>query len=197
MKTPLKFILILIAGIIFYSFTTLYKNSTLRSTLKIESKNKVANIIPEVVIPKVELKPIKGYNQFLDAIGFRESSNNYKAINQFGYLGKYQFGRTTLNSLGYKKVSNKEFLSSPQLQEKAMNTLLKHNKKILRRQIKKYNNKLVNGILITESGILAAAHLAGPSNVKKWFRKGLEFQDGNGTKMTSYLKQFANYRLYL
>ena len=197
MKTPLKFILILIAGIIFYSFTTLYKNSTPRSTLKIESKNKVANIIPEVVIPKVELKPIKGYNQFLDAIGFRESSNNYKAINQFGYLGKYQFGRTTLNSLGYKKVSNKEFLSSPQLQEKAMNTLLKHNKKILRRQIKKYNNKLVNGILITESGILAAAHLAGPSNVKKWFRKGLEFQDGNGTKMTSYLKQFANYRLYL
>jgi hypothetical protein len=197
MKTSLKFILILIAGIIFYSFTTLYKNSTLRSTLKIESKNKVANIIPEVVIPKVELKPIKGYNQFLDAIGFRESSNNYKAINQFGYLGKYQFGRTTLNSLGYKKVSNKEFLSSPQLQEKAMNTLLKHNKKILRRQIKKYNNKLVNGILITESGILAAAHLAGPSNVKKWFRKGLEFQDGNGTKMTSYLKQFANYRLYL
>lgn len=197
MKTPLKFILILIVGIIFYSFTTLYKNSTLRSTLKIESKNKVANIIPEVVIPKVELKPIKGYNQFLDAIGFRESSNNYKAINQFGYLGKYQFGRTTLNSLGYKKVSNKEFLSSPQLQEKAMNTLLKHNKKILRRQIKKYNNKLVNGILITESGILAAAHLAGPSNVKKWFRKGLEFQDGNGTKMTSYLKQFANYRLYL
>ena len=197
MKTPLKFILILIAGIIFYSFTTLYKNSTSRSTLKIESKNKVANIIPEVVIPKVELKSIKGYNQFLDAIGFRESSNNYKAINQFGYLGKYQFGRTTLNSLGYKKVSNKEFLSSPQLQEKAMNTLLKHNKKILRRQIKKYNNKLVNGILITESGILAAAHLAGPSNVKKWFRKGLEFQDGNGTKMTSYLKQFANYRLYL
>ena len=197
MKTSLKFILILIAGIIFYSFTTLYKNSTLRSTLKIESKNKVANIIPEVVIPKVELKPIKGYNQFLDAIGFRESSNNYKAINQFGYLGKYQFGRTTLNSLGYKKVSNKEFLSSPQLQEKAMNTLLKHNKKLLRRQIKKYNNKLVNGILITESGILAAAHLAGPSNVKKWFRKGLEFQDGNGTKMTSYLKQFANYRLYL
>ena len=197
MKTSLKFILILIAGIIFYSFTTLYKNSTLRSTLKIESKNKVANIIPEVVIPKVELKPIKGYNQFLDAIGFRESSNNYKAINQFGYLGKYQFGRTTLNSLGYKKVSNKEFLSSPQLQEKAMNTLLKHNKKILRRQIKKYNNKLVNGILITESGILAAAHLAGPSNVRKWFRKGLEFQDGNGTKMTSYLKQFANYRLYL
>jgi len=197
MKTPLKFILILIAGIIFYSFTTLYKNSTSRSTLKIESKNKVTNIIPEVVIPKVELKSIKGYNQFLDAIGFRESSNNYKAINQFGYLGKYQFGRTTLNSLGYKKVSNKEFLSSPQLQEKAMNTLLKHNKKILRRQIKKYNNKLVNGILITESGILAAAHLAGPSNVKKWFRKGLEFQDGNGTKMTSYLKQFANYRLYL
>ena len=197
MKTPLKLILILIVGTIFYSSTTLYKKTPHTPTLNTELRKEIVNIIPRVVTSKVELKPIKGYNQFLNAVGFRESSNNYKAINQFGYLGRYQFGRTTLNNLGYKKVSNKEFLSSPQLQDKAMNTLLKHNKKILRRQIKKYNNKLVNGVLITESGILAAAHLAGPSNVKKWFRKGLEFQDGNGTKMTSYLKQFANYKLYL
>ena len=53
----------------------------------------------------------------------------------------------------------------------------------------------MHGIYITESGILAAAHLAGPGNVKKFFRKGYEFKDGNGTKMTSYLERFSSYKL--
>ena len=73
--------------------------------------------------------------------------------------------------------------------------LLKQNKHTLRKEIAKYSGKVINGIYITESGILAAAHLAGAGNVKKFFRKGYEFRDGNGTKMTSYMKRFANYQL--
>ena len=145
----------------------------------------------EVVTPKIEAPVveivIKDHSKFLDDIGFRESSGNYQAVNQFGYLGKYQFGRKTLNALGYKNISNREFLENEAMQEEAMYALLSHNKKILRRQIEKYHGKTINGILITESGILAAAHLAGPGNVKKFLRKGYEFKDGNGTKMTSYL----------
>ena len=49
--------------------------------------------------------------------------------------------------------------------------------------------------LSTESGILAAAHLAGAGNVRKFFKKGYEFKDGNGTKMTSYMVQFSGYKL--
>ena len=56
-------------------------------------------------------------------------------------------------------------------------------------------NPTVEVDVITESGILAAAHLAGPGNVKKFFKKGVEFKDGNGTKMTSYLTQFSGYEL--
>jgi hypothetical protein len=137
----------------------------------------------------------KTHYKFLQDIGFSESSGNYKAVNQYGYLGKYQFGRKTLNGLGYSKLSNREFLSNPELQEMAMEDLLNHNRKILSKYIEKYSGKVVHGIYITESGILAAAHLAGPSNVKKFFRKGYEFEDGNGTKMTSYLKKFSNYKL--
>ena len=76
-----------------------------------------------------------------------------------------------------------------------MYALLNHNKKILRRQINKYHGKTINGIFITESGILAAAHLAGPGNVRKFFRKGYEFRDGNGTKMTSCMIKFSDYKL--
>ena len=149
----------------------------------------------EIKVPEILIPEIKNHNKFLDDIGFRESSNNYKAVNQFGYLGKYQFGRKTLNNLGFENISNREFLENNSIQEEAMYALLNHNKKILRRQIEKYHGKTIHGIYITESGILAAAHLAGPGNVRKFFRKGYEFQDGNGTKMTSYMVRFSGYKL--
>ncbi len=155
----------------------------------------------EIVEPKLEVKieipAIRNHNKFLDEVGFRESSNNYKAVNQFGYLGKYQFGRKTLNAIGFKDISNYEFLSNPEIQEEAMLVLLQKNKHTLRREIKKYVGETVNGIYITESGILAAAHLGGAGNVRKFFRKGHEFEDGNGTKMTSYMIRFADYNLNL
>ena len=149
---------------------------------------------PKIEAPKIELV-IKNHSKFLEDLGMRESSGNYKAVNQFGYLGKYQFGRKTLNALGFDEVSNREFLANASIQEEAMFALLLHNKRILRRQIEKYHGQTINGIYITESGILAAAHLAGPGNVKKFFRKGYEFHDGNGTKMTSYMVKFSNYQL--
>ena len=148
----------------------------------------------KIEAPKVKLI-VKNHSKFLEDLGMRESSGNYKAVNQFGYLGKYQFGRKTLNALGFDKVSNREFLANASIQEEAMYALLSHNKRILRRQIEKHHGTTVNGIYITESGILAAAHLAGPGNVKKFFRKGYEFKDGNGTKMTSYMIKFSNYKL--
>jgi len=155
----------------------------------------------EIVEPKLEVKvkipAIRNHNKFLDEVGFRESSNNYKAVNQFGYLDKYQFGRKTLNAIGFKDVSNYEFLSNPEIQEEAMLVLLQKNKHTLRREIKKYVGETVNGIYITESGILAAAHLGGAGNVRKFFRKGYEFEDGNGTKMTSYMIRFSGYNLNL
>ena len=153
------------------------------------------NLTPvKIEAPRLEII-IKDHNKFLEDIGFRESSNNYHAVNQFGYLGKYQFGRRTLDGLGYKDVTNREFLESHSLQEEAMYALLNHNRKVLRRQINKYVGTTVAGIYITESGLLAAAHLAGPGNVRKFLRKGYEFKDGNGTKMTSYMVKFSNYKL--
>jgi len=153
------------------------------------------NLTPvKIEAPRVEII-IKDHNKFLEDIGFRESSNNYHAVNQFGYLGKYQFGRRTLDGLGYKDVTNREFLESHSLQEEAMYALLNHNRKVLRRQINKYVGTTVAGVYITESGLLAAAHLAGPGNVRKFLRKGYEFKDGNGTKMTSYMVKFSNYKL--
>tara|TARA_B110000003_G_scaffold264965_1_gene290296 strand:- start:1491 stop:2081 length:591 start_codon:yes stop_codon:yes gene_type:complete len=147
-----------------------------------------------------ELK-IKQYHQeelenFLDAIGFRESSNDYTVTNRWGYMGKYQFGRSTLKGLGFK-VTKKEFLSNPQLQEEAMMALLLHNKEKLQKYIDVFDGQTINGMYISESGILAAAHLGGQGSVKRYFKNGKVFKDGNGTKITSYMDIFSGYDIKL
>jgi hypothetical protein len=109
-------------------------------------------------------------------------------------MGKYQFGNSTLKTLKIN-VSRTEFINNPELQEYAMHQNLLYNKKRLKRYIKKYDGTIINGILITESGLLAAAHLGGAGSVKKWFRTGKARKDGNGVKITSYMKQFGGYDL--
>ena len=44
-----------------------------------------------------------GFKEFL---GFYESGSDYKKINSLGYLGKYQFGRSTLKVLRIKKITH-------------------------------------------------------------------------------------------
>ncbi len=148
-----------------------------------------------LVVPHIELKT-NSHSEFLKAIGFKESGNRYDIVNRFGYMGKYQFGKRTLRGLGFK-MSREEFLNSPETQEKAMYALLKHNKKSLRKYIEKYDGKIVHGVLVTESGLLAAAHLGGAGSVKKWFRTGKVRKDGNGVKITTYMERFSGYELYL
>ena len=180
-------------------FSTAWAEATFFNVPKINPLVSITKIEIVELEPKlkaeVKINRIKNTNAFLNDIGLRESSNRYKIVNQYGYLGKYQFSRKTLNDIGFKHVSNREFLSTPQIQEEAMRILLEKNRFNLRHQIKKYDGKIVNGVLVTESGILAAAHLAGVGNVKEWFKNGKEFRDGNGTKLTSYLKTFAGYKL--
>ena len=134
--------------------------------------------------------------RFLDDIGFTESGNRYHITNPLGYMGKYQFGKSTLRGLGYD-VSRKEFLNNPELQEEAMLSLLLHNKEKLQRYIDKYSGMIINGVEISESGILAAAHLGGENSVRKYFESGKVFKDGNGTKITTYLYKFSGYDINL
>ena len=144
---------------------------------------------------------IKQYHEdellrFLNDIGQRESGNRYDITNTWGYMGKYQFGKSTLKGLGFD-VTREEFLNNPQLQEEAMLALLNHNKKKLQSYIDIYDGKTINGMYVSESGILAAAHLGGQGSVKRYFKNGKIFKDAYGTKITSYMKQFSGYDIKL
>lgn len=135
----------------------------------------------------------KSFNGFKEALAYRESRGNYFVVNSYGYMGKYQFGAATLRSMGIDDAES--FLNDPVLQEKVFVANLERNKYVLRKEIAAYEGKTVNGVLVTESGILAAAHLAGPANVKRFlYSSGAEgFEDANGTSIRFYMRKFQGY----
>lgn len=157
----------------------------------------------EVLFPKNEtifsatmaVPPFLGtsYIGFKEALAFKESQGNYFTINTLGYLGKYQFGIGTLQLMGV--YNSTRFLNDPALQEKVFHTNIARNKWILRRDIKRFDGKRIRGVEVTESGILAAAHLAGAGNVKKYLRSygAFDVRDAYGTSIAYYIKKFSGY----
>ena len=119
---------------------------------------------------------------FREGLGAVESNSNYNEINTLGFLGKYQFGEGFLVDLGYytyigdntKRENTWEgqwtgkdginnawdFLGSPTVQDKAFNEGIELRWNwIERRGLDKYIGTKINGITITEAGLLAASWL--------------------------------------
>ena len=135
----------------------------------------------------------KSFIDFRNAVGKKESNNNFKSVSKYGYLGKYQFSIYTIKMYGVENID--EFLASPELQEKVFKAYIAENKWYLKNEIKHYVGKKINGTLITESGIIAAAHLAGPANVKIYLQNNgnIRFQDNFGTSIRHFMKRFGGY----
>ncbi|MBV7270234.1 lytic transglycosylase domain-containing protein [Winogradskyella luteola] len=135
----------------------------------------------------------KSFEGFKEALAFKESRGDYFTVNTLGYLGKYQFGAETLKLIGIYNPN--QFLYNPELQEKAFIANAERNKWILRKDIKRFEGKVIGGIKVTESGILAAAHLAGPGSVKKYLRSygSSNFADAYGSTVKHYMRKFSGY----
>ena len=130
---------------------------------------------------------------YKEAIAFKESQGKYKKVNTYGYVGKYQFGGEALKDIGVK--NRRKFLNNPKLQEKAFIALLSKNKWQLKKEIVAYEGKIIGGVRITESGLLAAAHLGGVNSVKKFLQSNgnKKCKDRFGTSIKKYLKDFGGY----
>ena len=183
----------------FFFYVLVIFSSTVLTSVSIDSSNIYsAKEKPEFIV-KLHTVPFidKDFIGFKEFLGFFESGSDYNKINRFGYLGKYQFGKGTLKIYGVSDLNN--FIKSPELQEKVFLMNVKRNKWILRREIKKYSNIFLGDLYISESGILAAAHLSGPGNVKKFLRnkasKDFNKKDANGTSISDYIRIFKNYDL--
>lgn len=150
---------------------------------------------------------IDSVKSFFSALGGKESGGDYQADNHRGYIGKYQLGTEALIEAGYKDRNGKwtgrkgiksqqAFLNSPEAQEDAMLNFTAAQKRMLK-NLGAYNyiGKTVGGIKITESGLLAGAHLGGPKNLMDFLKtNGRDnFRDGNKTPISSYITKFGGY----
>ena len=111
------------------------------------------------------------------------------------YTDIFQDSRATFLSVD---ASNLEYYFGAGLnyyQDKAFEALIARNKWELRKEIQKYSGRIINGVEITESGLVAAAHLGGAGSVKKYLKSNGRngFKDGFGTSLSSYIRKFSNY----
>lgn len=161
---------------------------------------------------------MKTLQQFLNDLGARESAGNYKAFNRYGYAGKYQMGEAALVDAGYYQKPSRiynndwsghflgkdgvssiqDFLNNPRAQENAQIIFKKKQWGYLRAVgALNYLGLIINGVLITPSGLLAGAHLKGAGSVIEYLKSGGKNipKDGFGTSVESYIRQFANYNV--
>jgi hypothetical protein len=171
------------------------------------------NSKPEVSKPEVKMK---SRLEFLNKLAFKESSGIWDTVRYVNrkrdkkrvpvYVGKYQFGNMAFKDIK-SKVRVHNFAKDPSIwteeqQDKDIMQLIKNNKHYLRKKstfkgYQHYLGKTINGVEITESGVMAAAHLIGNSGVKKFLRSNGEKDpaDGNGTTCSKYMKIFSHYQL--
>tara|TARA_R110000851_G_scaffold317339_1_gene480810 strand:+ start:38018 stop:43003 length:4986 start_codon:yes stop_codon:yes gene_type:complete len=143
-----------------------------------------------------------------DVIGKRESSNDYKAVNQLGYAGKYQFGKLALIDAGYKDMegnwtgkndvkSQDDWLNNSIAQEDGMDTLMSRNlQSLTNRGLSEFLGQTINGVLITEQGAAMSAHLIGAKGTMDMIKSGISATDANGVSGFDYIKT-ANEQLGL
>lgn len=157
------------------------------------------NPTPEAVDPSSPAPVQNIADKHREWLGQRESSNNYRAVNRLGYLGKYQFGGAALQDLGYKDSegnwtgkdginSTEDFLSNPEVQEKAQDDFRARNLEYLESKgATKYIGTTFKGVPVTQEGLLTAAHLVGAGAVSQMLRTGEVPTDANGTSALEYL----------
>ena len=191
------------------------KSSTTDATKGIASNPKLKNLSaylakqpdPSGTIPGMTKDETKA---LLTGIGASESSGNYQAVNQYNYIGKYQFGAGALTDQGFIKPeyyqkykgsnavlddpnawtgasgisSKEEFLNNPDVQEQVMLNQAQSN----------YKTMLKSGAIrpdddpATIGGMIQTAHLLGASGAAKWRATG-QGQDANNVTGGTYFNK--------
>jgi len=154
---------------------------------------------------------------FADRLGQVESSNNYSAMNNLGFAGKYQLGaadladagvykpapgedlsknqwKGTFNIAPYKPMTIGDWLQNPQAQDAAFRAHASN----LETQAKtmgldQYEGQTIGGMPMTHEAILAGMHLAGPTGMANWLKSGGKNSpaDENGTTIPAYIGRVA------
>jgi hypothetical protein len=112
------------------------------------------------------------------------------------YFGLFQIGKKERAIAGYGDITDQVFMNHESIQILTMVSLLKINKKYMQSYIDKYSGKIIDGILVTESGILALCQL-GTGTAQEYLSSGtIPAVDPYGNKPRELLKM-GGYKLNL
>jgi hypothetical protein len=119
-----------------------------------------------------------------------------RVVNRIGAAGKWQLTAIARKAVGYKGTL-KEFLNSEKIQRQCVLALINLNKKYINYYIpnwRMYIGKSVHGVVISYSGMLMAAHLAGVGGLKRFLCTSCNPSDGNES-VKSYMNHFRGYMI--
>lgn len=144
------------------------------------------------------------WEKYRNVLGRRESDNNYRSVNQFGFCGRWQFGAGALIDGGYVKAgtrnrdltspgvwtglngvsSRDDWLSNTTAQDSAMLAYTKaHFNALIRQQGLRSNSSIARC-----AGLLAASHLLGIGGAMSFVRSGSGGHDANGVTAADYYR---------
>lgn len=158
------------------------------------------------------------YNDYLAALCTRESGCNPGSENKSGYLGNYQMGEAALIDAGYYTKDNtpdindwrgawtgknginskEDFFASAAKQTQAIDDYnIKQWDTIKADGSDQFLGQTINGILITESGLLAGAHLVGHAGLHQFLASNGQVvpHDGNKVAVIRYIDKFSGYNI--
>lgn len=142
-------------------------------TLNIAKMDTTLYVI-KIIFPFDIKKDWKKYTQRVHNIeshGLSDSASYFARNGQ--YWGRYQLGLEARNLAGIKRdMTFEEFANNPLLQEACFYGWMDHLKDIMQPEINKYSGRFMNGVQITESGILSMAHNAGTGACKAYLARG-------------------------
>jgi hypothetical protein len=158
-------------------------------------------ILPKPILICALVKDVRigDYELFVKALGKRESNNQYDNGNNMPFWGYYQIGPTVRETLNVK-IGWKQFKADSTYQDYLMYQNLKFNEKRIKQSYFNYFvGKKIKGIVITYSGILAGAHLAGGGGVRRFLSTNGKYNpsDAFGTRLSDYINEFGGYQFNL
>jgi hypothetical protein len=141
--------------------------------------------------------------EYTDSITGTESGGEYNCINSIGANGRYQFMDGTRADLCAKHanlpcVSAAEFAHCPALQDAYFQAFNKDNYEVLKNcgALEKVG-QTINGVVVTESGLLAAAHLGGAGGACKWANSNGAYNPNDGaTSLTDYAQKHGGVKAF-
>lgn len=134
-------------------------------------------------------------SSLLDSLVNSESGGNWNALNDEGYGGRLQFGTARLADAAAAGLvpagtDGKAFSQMLPAQQKAVENwhFADLDKQAEKRGLSSYVGQNVGGVLITQDGIRAMAHLGGMGGASKFLKTGGKYNpaDSNGTTLSSY-----------